>query len=143
MVAGLGGRPITEALAARLLDDALDGPARALTFLDLDRELVERELERIQTTGRPGRTPRTCCATRDRRRARHWRPMPYQQIKFYQAGSFVVGNRLLDPDAALGPGRRAALQLAHLRATAPARAAARRSAPATRSTPRCAPPTAS
>ena len=24
--------------------------------------------------------------------------MPYQQIKFYQAGSFVVGNRLLDPE---------------------------------------------
>src|SRR3954466_11692019 len=24
--------------------------------------------------------------------------MPYQQIKFYQAGSFAVGNRLLDPD---------------------------------------------
>ena len=24
--------------------------------------------------------------------------MPYQQIKFYQAGTFVVGNRLLDPE---------------------------------------------
>jgi pyruvate ferredoxin oxidoreductase beta subunit len=24
--------------------------------------------------------------------------MPYQQVKFYQAGSFVVGNRLLDPE---------------------------------------------
>jgi pyruvate ferredoxin oxidoreductase beta subunit len=24
--------------------------------------------------------------------------VPYQQIKFYQAGSFVVGNRLLDPE---------------------------------------------
>jgi pyruvate ferredoxin oxidoreductase beta subunit len=24
--------------------------------------------------------------------------MPYKQIKFYQAGSFAVGNRLLDPD---------------------------------------------
>jgi pyruvate ferredoxin oxidoreductase beta subunit len=24
--------------------------------------------------------------------------MPYQQVKFYQAGSFVAGNRLLDPD---------------------------------------------
>src|SRR6476469_1699041 len=24
--------------------------------------------------------------------------MPYQQIKFYQAGSFAVGNRLLDPE---------------------------------------------
>jgi len=24
--------------------------------------------------------------------------MPEQQIKFYQAGSFAVGNRLLDPE---------------------------------------------
>ncbi len=24
--------------------------------------------------------------------------MPYQPIKFYQAGSFVVGNRLLEPE---------------------------------------------
>ena len=24
--------------------------------------------------------------------------MPYQPIKFYQTGSFVVGNRLLDTD---------------------------------------------
>ena len=24
--------------------------------------------------------------------------MPYQPVKFYQSGSFVVGNRLLDPE---------------------------------------------
>ncbi len=40
--------------------------------------------------------------------------MPYQQVKFYQSGSFVVGNRLLDPDAALGAGRHGPLELAHL-----------------------------
>ena len=69
--------------------------------------------------------------------------MPYQQIKFYQAGSFVVGNRLLDPERALGAGPDGPLEHASPPATAPARAAARRSAPATRSTPRCAPPTGS
>ena len=24
--------------------------------------------------------------------------MPFQKIKFYQSGSYVVGNRLLDPE---------------------------------------------
>ena len=40
--------------------------------------------------------------------------MPYQQIKFYQAGSFVAGNRLLDPGAALGAGAHGALEHPHL-----------------------------
>ena len=31
--------------------------------------------------------------------------MPFQPIKFYQAGSFVAGNRLLDSRTALGAGR--------------------------------------
>ncbi len=56
MVAGLGGRPITarslHALFADLLEDRLEpGP---LHFLDLKREVVERELERMQGGHRPG-----------------------------------------------------------------------------------------
>jgi pyruvate ferredoxin oxidoreductase alpha subunit len=50
VVAGLGGRPITRASLRRLAGDVLEGrlePGR-LTFLDLDWELVERELERPQ-----------------------------------------------------------------------------------------------
>ena len=55
MVAGLGGRPITEALAARRCSPTCGGPARAgLHFLDLDRELVERELERPRERAAPG-----------------------------------------------------------------------------------------
>ena len=68
--------------------------------------------------------------------------MPYQEIKLYQAGTFVVGNRLLDPDQRSVQARTErsnTLTSGH----APARAAARRWAPATRSTPRCAPPAAS
>jgi pyruvate ferredoxin oxidoreductase alpha subunit len=56
VVAGLGGRPITErslhGLLADVLEDRLE-PGR-LTFLDLDWELVERELRRIQETRRSG-----------------------------------------------------------------------------------------
>ena len=62
--------------------------------------------------------------------------MPYQPIKYYQAGSFVVGNRLLDPEqrtVQADPRRSNTLTSA----TARARAAARRSAPATSSTRRC------
>jgi pyruvate ferredoxin oxidoreductase alpha subunit len=56
VVAGLGGRPITtrslQALFTDLLDDRLEpGP---LHFLDLKREVVERELERMQAGHRPG-----------------------------------------------------------------------------------------
>jgi pyruvate ferredoxin oxidoreductase alpha subunit len=42
VIAGLGGRPIT----AASLDAMLDRELPPLTFLDLDHELVERELAR-------------------------------------------------------------------------------------------------
>ena len=43
MVAGLGGRPITKQSLHRMLADALDRLERQ-TFLDLNVEIVEREL---------------------------------------------------------------------------------------------------
>ena len=56
VVAGLGGRPITKrslhALFADVLADRLE-PGR-LHFLDLKREVVERELERMRGDRRPG-----------------------------------------------------------------------------------------
>jgi pyruvate ferredoxin oxidoreductase alpha subunit len=53
VVAGLGGRPITTASLTRLLtEDDLD--PRRMTFLDLDVERVERELERMRSDERPG-----------------------------------------------------------------------------------------
>ncbi|MDX3387243.1 transketolase C-terminal domain-containing protein [Streptomyces niveiscabiei] len=54
VVAGLGGRAITKASLHRLLDDALAGRLGELTFLDLDTELVERELARMARTRRSG-----------------------------------------------------------------------------------------
>jgi pyruvate ferredoxin oxidoreductase alpha subunit len=56
VVAGLGGRPITRASLRGLLDDALNGaldPTRR-HFLDLDLELVQRELDRSRQGQRPG-----------------------------------------------------------------------------------------
>ena len=56
VVAGLGGRPITTksigGLLADVLSDKLD--PRPLHFLDLEHDLVERELERLRAGGRPG-----------------------------------------------------------------------------------------
>jgi len=56
VVAGLGGRPITKhslhALFADVLEDRIE-PGR-LHFLDLNWELVERELERMRKGHRPG-----------------------------------------------------------------------------------------
>ena len=54
VIAGLGGRPVTSASLRRLLDDALADRLGSLTFLDLDGELVERELRRTRETDRPG-----------------------------------------------------------------------------------------
>ena len=55
VVAGLGGRPITKAVAAAAVRRRASrtGSSR-LTFLDLNRELVERELERMRSGRRPG-----------------------------------------------------------------------------------------
>ena len=56
VVAGLGGRSITKRSLHTLLGDLRDGrlePGR-LTFLDLDRGLVERELARMSEKRRSG-----------------------------------------------------------------------------------------
>ena len=54
VIAGLGGRPVTSASLRRLLDDALADRLGSLTFLDLDAELVERELRRTRENDCPG-----------------------------------------------------------------------------------------
>jgi pyruvate ferredoxin oxidoreductase alpha subunit len=56
VVAGLGGRPITRASLRRLLDDVLAGRVdpHQLHFLDLDIDLVQRELERTRHGARRG-----------------------------------------------------------------------------------------
>jgi pyruvate ferredoxin oxidoreductase alpha subunit len=54
VIAGLGGRPITKSSLHRLLADAREGTLHPLTFLDLDHELVERELHRRSATRRSG-----------------------------------------------------------------------------------------
>ena len=46
-IAGLGGRAITTASLRRLFEDAVADELEQTTFLDLDRGLVERELERM------------------------------------------------------------------------------------------------
>lgn len=53
-VAGLGGRAITKASLRRLFSAVIDGTAEPLTFLDLDRRIVERELERMRLKRRSG-----------------------------------------------------------------------------------------
>ncbi len=54
VVAGLGGRPITKASLHRLFGDALADTLGRLTFLDLNTELVARELERMGADPRSG-----------------------------------------------------------------------------------------
>jgi pyruvate ferredoxin oxidoreductase alpha subunit len=54
VIAGLGGRPITRGSLARILERALAGRLEPLTFLDLDRPLVERALAREREQRRSG-----------------------------------------------------------------------------------------
>jgi len=56
VVAGLGGRPITKASLRGVFEASLRGEAERLTFLDLNTNLVERELERMGTQRRSGPT---------------------------------------------------------------------------------------
>jgi pyruvate ferredoxin oxidoreductase alpha subunit len=54
VIAGLGGRPITTASLRGLFDDAVAERLAAMTFLDLNVELVERELDRTRASRRSG-----------------------------------------------------------------------------------------
>ncbi len=56
VVAGLGGRSITKTSIARVFEAALGDQLAPLTFLDLNRDLVDRELERMALHRRSGPT---------------------------------------------------------------------------------------
>ena len=46
VIAGLGGRPITKRALHKMIDQAARDDLEPLTFLDLDQELVDKELAR-------------------------------------------------------------------------------------------------
>jgi pyruvate ferredoxin oxidoreductase alpha subunit len=52
VIAGLGGRPITQASLRRMLEQAVaDRLGSGMTFLDLDHDVVARELAHLEVTG--------------------------------------------------------------------------------------------
>jgi pyruvate ferredoxin oxidoreductase alpha subunit len=56
VVAGLGGRAITQRSLETVLVDAINDRLEQLTFLDLDHQIVERELARVAGSRRSGPT---------------------------------------------------------------------------------------
>jgi pyruvate ferredoxin oxidoreductase alpha subunit len=54
VIAGLGGRPVTRASLRGMLADAAAERLEPLRFLDLDRDLVDRELARVRAHPRSG-----------------------------------------------------------------------------------------
>ena len=54
VIAGLGGRPITKESLHRMLDRSALGQVGHLEFMDLDEDMVERELYRAVTNRRSG-----------------------------------------------------------------------------------------
>ena len=57
LIAGLGGRDITQESINRYLDEVKAGTMKRFKFLDLNRELVDRELERERQVRRSGSIP--------------------------------------------------------------------------------------
>ena len=72
VVAGLGGRPITQASLRRLFADAEADRLDALTFLDLDWKLVDRELARQRAQRRSGPQAENILRDADVVGARRW-----------------------------------------------------------------------
>ncbi len=56
VIAGLGGRPILKESLAQMIRDATSGSLEELTFLDLRRDLIDRELARSADRRRSGPT---------------------------------------------------------------------------------------
>jgi pyruvate ferredoxin oxidoreductase alpha subunit len=54
VIAGLGGRPITRKSLHKLFQDAERDKLEPLTFLDLDWNIIHRELEREKLKRRSG-----------------------------------------------------------------------------------------
>jgi pyruvate ferredoxin oxidoreductase alpha subunit len=54
VIAGLGGRPITKESLLKMLADAFEDRLEPLSFLDMDWERVQAELERMQADRRSG-----------------------------------------------------------------------------------------
>jgi pyruvate ferredoxin oxidoreductase alpha subunit len=54
VIGGLGGRPITQASLHRLFTEATQDTLEDLHFLDLNKDIVKRELEREASTRRSG-----------------------------------------------------------------------------------------
>ena len=50
MIAGLGGRAITRASLREVFKKAGKGSLQRLTFLDLNDEVIHREIERLEST---------------------------------------------------------------------------------------------
>ena len=57
VVAGLGGRAVTQKSLRALVAQAAAGELEPFTFLDLDASLVDRELARMRATRRSGPSP--------------------------------------------------------------------------------------
>jgi pyruvate ferredoxin oxidoreductase alpha subunit len=66
VIAGLGGRPITKTSLRALLTEAVADDLEPLTFLDLDNDLVDRELRRRRDSVRSGPTAENLLRDLDR-----------------------------------------------------------------------------
>jgi pyruvate ferredoxin oxidoreductase beta subunit len=118
VVAGLGGRAITKASLRGLFERACATSwSRSPSSTSTRRRSIANWNARRRSAA-PAPPPRPSCATSPV--GGRIGPLGEHDgnaatVKFYQTGTFTVGNRLLDEDAAQRAGQHAAHQLAQLR----------------------------
>ena len=118
VIAGLGGRAITKASLRNLFLDAVADRLEPLTFLDMDWEIVNRELARMGASRTSGPHAENMLRTSGPSRRDRYEEGPHVSaptIRFYQTGQLRGRQPPARPRAAIGPGRRGAHQLDHLR----------------------------
>ena len=103
VIAGLGGRAITRTSLTRLFEDAERDELEQVTFLDLNADVISHELERESKARRTGPTAeailRRIGTVASGHRLKLGEALVEEtMIKFYQTGTFTVGNRLLKED---------------------------------------------
>ena len=108
VIAGLGGRAITKKSLKEVFRKALEGTLPRLSFMDLDMELVNRQLAREKAARKTGPLPEALVRdavmmekSSPQRGGFSGEPTVMQEtkVRFYQTGTFTVGNRLLDEAA--------------------------------------------
>ena len=96
IIAGLGGRPSWPLRSRAFFWTPWRASMADVTFLDLNWDMVRRELARTRQQRRSGPTAENILRETFAGKRPGMKGETVQRVKFYQTGTWTVGNRLLD-----------------------------------------------